>query len=219
MQAQEAVFAVRFRSLCRLSGGPRRADDSALTDMDPDLAKEYGGKLTEQFNKEFKDLPVKNRCPMPIRRSGSSTPTRTRASCLSRSRDFTKRTRGPRTPKRTTGSGCATSSCTSSFKPLADGKPADAKRLRIMKFKDSEGNEHETLCLECSVKHVEDDWQLMIFSGDKEPLAKSSFEEATDAPKADLALTIKNAKDDKSTLTINLFGKYCVGIPVSHKAK
>ena len=48
---------------------------------------------------------------------------------------------------------------------------------------------------------------------DNEPLVKSSFEEATDAPKADLALTIKDAKDNKATLVINLFGKYCVTHP------
>jgi hypothetical protein len=208
------VFAVCVACL----GSRAWADDSTLTEMDPDVAKEYGGKLTEQFNKEFKNLPVKI-TPDADKAVGLVNADTNEGILLVPLKGFHEENEGPKDAEKDNGIGLCYVFMSPSFKPLVDGKPADAKRLRIMKFKDSEGNEHETLCLECSVKHVEDDWQLMIFSGDKEPLAKSSFEEATDAPKADLALTMKNIKDGKSTLTINLFGKYCVGIPISHKSK
>ena len=196
-----------------------RADETPLTEMDPDTAKEYGGKLTEQFNKEFKHLQVKID-PDADKAVGISNADTHEGILLVPLKGFHEESEGPKDAEKDNGIGLCYVFMSPSFKPLADGKPAEGKRLRTMKFKDSEGNEHETVCLLCSVKHVEgDDWQLMVFSGDNEPLSKSSFEEATDAPKADLALTIKNAKEDKSTLTINLFGKYCVGIPITHKSK
>jgi|HubBroStandDraft_6_1064221.scaffolds.fasta_scaffold29205_5 hypothetical protein len=208
-------------AICVLCLGAKvRADESPLTDMDPDVAKEYGGKLAEQFNKEFKNLPVKI-APDADKAVGLVNADTNEGILLIPLKGFHEESEGPKDAEKDNGIGLCYVFMSPSFKPLADGKPADAKRLRIMKFKDSEGNEHDTLCLMCSVKHVEgDDWQLMVFSGDNNPLSKSSFEEATDAPKADLALTMKDAKEDKATLTINLFGKYCVGIPISHnKAK
>ena len=144
-----------------------------------------------------------------------SIPTRTRGSCSFRLKGFQEDNEVRKDAEKDRGIGLCYVFMSPSFKPMADGKPANAKQLRIMKFKDSEGNEHDTLCLIGAVKHVEgDDWQLMVYSGDKEPLSKNTFEEATDAPKADLALTIKDAKDDKLSLVVNLFGKYCVRIPL-----
>lgn len=200
-------------------GAKVRADESPLSEMDPDIAKEYGGKLAEQFNKEYKNLPVKI-VPDADKAVGLVNADTNEGILLVPLKGFHEENEGPKDAEKDHGIGLCYVFMSPSFKPLVDGKPADAKRLQIMKFKDSEGNEHDTLCLECSVKHVEgDDWQLMVFSGDNVPLSKASFEEATDAPKADLALTMKDAKQEKSTLTINLFGKYCVGIPISHKAK
>jgi hypothetical protein len=195
-----------------------RADESPLSEMDPDVAKEYGGKIAEQFNKEYKNLPVRI-VPDADKAVGLVNADTHEGILLVPLKGFREESEGPKETEKDRGIGLCYIFMSPSFKPLADGKPADAKRLRMMKFKDSEGNEHDTLCLVCSVKHVEDDYLLMVYSGDNEPLSKSSFEEATDAPKADLALTMKDAKDDKATLTINLFGKYCVGIPISHKSK
>jgi hypothetical protein len=200
-------------------GAKARADESPLSEMDPDVAKEYGAKIAEQFNKENKGLPVKI-VPDADKAVGLVNADTNEGILLVPLKGFREETEGPKDAEKDRGIGLCYIFMSPSYKPLADGKPPDAKRLRIMKFKDSEGNEHDTLCLMCSVKHVEgDDWQLMVYSGDNEPLVKSSFEEATDAPKADLALTIKDAKDNKATLVINLFGKYCVTIPISHKTK
>ena len=214
------LFPLSLFAMCVFCLGTRvLADATPLTEMEPDVAKEYGGKLAEQFNKEFKNLPVKI-VPDADKAVGLVNADTNEGILLIPLKGFHEESEGPKDAEKDNGIGLCYVFMSPSFKPLADGKPADAKRLRIMKFKDSEGNEHDTLCLICSVKHVEgDDWQLMVFSGDNNPLSKSSFEEATDAPKADLALTMKDAKEDKATLTINLFGKYCVGIPISHKAK
>jgi len=214
------LFPLLVFSVCIVwLGAKARADESPLSEMDPDVAKEYGAKIAEQFNKENKDLPVKI-VPDADKAVGLVNADTNEGLLLVPLKGFHEETEGPKDAEKDRGIGLCYIFMSPSYKPLVDGKPADAKRLRIMKFKDSEGNEHDTLCLECSVKHVEgDDWQLMVYSGDKEPLAKSSFEEATDAPKADLALTIKDAKDNKATLVINLFGKYCVSIPISHKTK
>ena len=46
----------------------------------------------------------------------------------------------------------------------------------------------------------------MVYSAATEPLLETSFEEATDAPKAELALTIKDPKENKSTLVITCSG-------------
>jgi hypothetical protein len=200
-------------------GAKVRADESPLTEMDPDVAKEYGGKLAEQFNKEMKDLPVKI-APDADKAVGLVNADTNEGILLIPLKGFQEDNEVRKDAEKDRGIGLCYVFMSPSFKPMADGKPASAKQLRTMKFKDSEGNEHDTLCLIGAVKHVEgDDWQLMVYSGDKEPLSKNSFEEATDAPKADLALTIKDFKDDKLSLVVNLFGKYSVSIPLSHKAK
>ncbi len=200
-------------------GAKVQADESPLSEMDPDVAKEYGGKLAEQFNKEMKDLPVKI-APDADKAVGLVNSDTNEGILLIPLKGFQEDNEVRKDAEKDRGIGLCYVFMSPSFKPMADGKPANAKQLRIMKFKDSEGNEHDTLCLIGAVKHVEgDDWQLMVYSGDKEPLSKNSFEEATDAPKADLALTIKDAKEDKLSLVVNLFGKYSVSIPLSHKAK
>jgi len=195
-----------------------RADESPLTELDPDVAKEYAGKIVEQFQKENKDLPI-HIIPDAEKAVGLVNADTHEGILLVPLKGFREDNDAPGAEK-DRGIGLCYIFMSPNFRPLADGKPADSKRLRTMKFKDGEGKEHETLCLMCAVKHIEgDEWQLQVYSGDKEPIAKSTFEEATDAPKADLALTIKDAKDNKAQLVINLFGKYCVMIPISHKTK
>jgi hypothetical protein len=196
-----------------------RAEDSPLTEMDPDIAKEYGGKLTELFTKTQKDLPVKIDAD-PEKAVGLMNPNAEggQGIILVPLKGF-REDREAKDSEKDRGVGLCYVFMSSNFNPLADGKPATDQQLRKMKFKTDDG-EKDVTCLICSVKHAEgDDWQLHVFSAGKEPLSKSSFEEATDAPKADLALTIKDVKDNKATLVINLFGKYCVTIPISHNVK
>src|SRR5579872_1657298 len=56
---KKRLFPLFVSAVCVICLGGRAWADDALTEMDPDTAKEFGGKLTEQFNKEFKNLPVK----------------------------------------------------------------------------------------------------------------------------------------------------------------
>ena len=107
-----------------------------------------------------------------------------------------------------------------SFNPLIDGKPIDVKKLRTVKFSDPDGNERSATCLLCSIKHVDgDDWQLFLYGNEKEPVLKSPFGEATDAPKADLALTVQDPTKDQAQLVLNLFGKYSASVPIGLKHK
>jgi hypothetical protein len=198
-------------------GGKCRAEDSPLTEMDPDIAKEFGGKLTELLNKTQKDLPVKIDAD-PEKSVGLLDPNAQRGIILVPLKGF-REDREAKDSEKDRGVGLCYIFLSPEFNPLADGKPATDKQLRKIKFKTDE-EEKEVTCLICSVKHTEgDDWQLHVFSAGNDPLSKSSFEEATDAPKAELALTIKDVKDNKATLVINMFGKYCVTIPISHKVK
>jgi hypothetical protein len=198
-------------------GNNCRAEDSPLTEMDPDIAKEYGGKLVELFTKTQKDLPVKIDAD-PEKAVGLLNPNSNQGIILVPLKGF-REDRETKDSEKDRGVGLCYIFMSPNFNPLVDGKPATEKQIRKIKLK-TEEEERDVTCLICSVKHAEgDDWQLQVFSEGKEPLSKSSFEEATDAPKADLALTLKDVKDNKATLVINMFGKYCVTVPISHNIK
>jgi hypothetical protein len=217
MLARRLVPIFLFTACFLWVGKNSRAEDSPLTEMDPEIAKEYGGKLTELFTKTYKDLPVKIE-PDVEKAVGLLNPNSQQGIILVPLKGF-REDREAKDSEKDRGVGLCYIFMSSEFDPLADGKPATDKQLRKVKIK-TEEEEREVTCLVCSVKHAEgDDWQLHVFGADKEPLSKSSFEEATDAPKADLALTIKDVKDNKATLVINMFSKYCVTIPISHKVK
>ena len=217
MFARKLVPAFLFAACFVAIGNHSRAEDSPLTEMDPDIAKEYGGKLVELFTKTQKDLPVKIEADAE-KAVGLLNPNSHQGIILVPLKGF-REDREAKDSEKDRGVGLCYIFMSGDFNPLVDGKPATDKQLRKIKIK-AEEEEREVTCLVCSVKHGEgDDWQLHVFSAGKEPLSKSSFEEATDAPKADLALTIKDVKDNKATLVINMFGKYCVTIPISHNVK
>jgi hypothetical protein len=217
MVARKLVPIFLFAACVLWVGNKCRAEDSPLQEMDPDIAKEYGGKLTELLTKTQKDLPVAIDAD-PEKAVGLLNPDSQQGIILVPLKGF-REDREAKDSEKDRGVGLCYIFVSSEFNPLADGKPATDKQLRKIKLKTEEA-EKEVTCLICSVKHVEgDDWQLHVFSAGKEPLSKSSFEEATDAPKADLALTIKDVKDNKATLVINMFSKYCVTIPISHNVK
>jgi hypothetical protein len=217
MVARKLVPIFLFAACFLWVGNKSRAEDSPLQEMDPDIAKEYGGKLTELFTKTQKDLPVKIDADAD-KAVGLLNPDSHQGIILVPLKGF-REDREAKDSEKDRGVGLCYIFMSADFNPLVDGKPATDKQLRKIKLK-TEEEEREVTCLLCSVKHAEgDDWQLHVFSAGKEPLSKSSFEEATDAPKADLALTVKDVKDKKATLVINMFGKYCVTIPISHDVK
>jgi hypothetical protein len=107
------------------------------------------------------------------------------------------------------------SSC---FAPLIDGAPADVKKLRSVKFLGPDGNDSEAICLLLSVKHVEgDDWRLLCFGKEKDPVIKAQFGEATDSADNALSMKVKGAKDQKADLAFTLFSKYAASFPIKHK--
>lgn len=218
MVAKKLLVLVVVSACVAWLGAKAWADESSLSEMDPEMAKEFGGKITELFTKAHKDLPVKINADAEKAVGLVDTDTN-EGIILVPLKGFREESEAQGAEKNN-GIGLCYVFMTPTLAPLTDGKPTEAKNLHTVKVKDSDGNEHEAVCLMCAVKHVEgDDWQLQVYSAAKEPLAKASFEEATDAPQKELALTIKDVKDKQATLVINLFGKYCVNIPISHKQK
>jgi hypothetical protein len=213
-------FPVLLLTACALWFGTKAwADDSGLSEMEPDVAKEYGGRLIELFKKSTKTLPVQVDAD-PDKAVGLTNTETHDGVILVPLKGFEER-EPTDAEKEKASVGFCYLFVSPSLNPLVDGKPVDSKKVRTVKIKDDDGNEHEATCLMCSVQRVEggDDWQLCVYGAGKEPLVKSSFDESTDAPKKDLALTIKDAEANKATLVVNFFGKYCTTIPISLKRK
>jgi hypothetical protein len=216
MVARKLIPVVLFAACFLWVGRNSRAEDSPLTEMDPDIARGYGAKLVELFSKTQKNLPVKIDAD-PNKAVGLLNPNSHQGIILVPLKGF-REDRDAKVSEKDHGVGFCYVFVSTEFNPLVDGKPATDKQLRKIKIK-TEEEEREAICLICSVKREGDDYQLQVYSAGKEPLSKSSFEEANDAPQAALALTIKEVKDYKATLVINMFGKYCATIPISHNIK
>jgi hypothetical protein len=191
---------------------------SPLEEMDADTAKEYGGMISALFAKQLKDPQVK--IDADVDKSVGLVNLSNREGIIAIPVKNFKEDRENKAVETDTGMGICYLFLSQTFNPLIDGKPIDAKKLRTVKFTDADGNERAATCLLCSVKHVDgDDWQLYLFGSEKEPVIKSPFGEAGDAPKADLALTIQDPTADKGQLVFNLFGKYSAAVTVGLKHK
>ncbi len=102
-------------------GAKARADESPLSEMDPDVAKEYGGKIAEQFNKENKDLPVKI-VPDADKAVGLVNADTNEGILLVPLKGFREETEGPKDAEKDRGIGLCYIFMSPSYKPLADGK-------------------------------------------------------------------------------------------------
>lgn len=200
----------------------KKADNaSPLEEMDADTAKEYGGMINALFTKQLKDAKdVQVKFDVDVDKAVGLVNMSTREGIIAIPVKNFKEDRENKAVETDNGLGFCYVFMSQTYNPLVDGKPVDVKKLRTVKFSDGEGNERAATCLLCSVKHVEgDDWQLFVYGTDKEPLIKSPFGEASDAPKADLALAIQDPTKDKGQLVFNLFGKYAAAITVGLKHK
>ena len=197
----------------------KKADKAnPLEDMDADTAKEYGGMIAGLFAKQLKDPQVK--IDVDVDKSVGLVNLNTREGIIAIPVKNFKEDRENKACETDTGLGFCYLFMSQSYNPLLDGKAIDAKKLRTVKFTDADGNERAAICLLCSIKHVEgDDWQLYLYGSDKQPVLKSPFGEASDAPKADLALTLQDPSKDQAQLVVNLFGKYSAAVPISLKHK
>jgi hypothetical protein len=197
----------------------KKAENSSpLEEMDADTAKEYGGMIAQLFAKSLKNPQVK--IEGDVDKATGLVNVTTREGIIAIPIKNFKEDRENKAVETDTGLGFCYLFMSQTYNPLIDGKPIDVKKLRTVKFSDPDGNERMATCLLCSIKHVDgDDWQLYIYGNDKEPLLKSPFGEAGDAPKADLALTIQDPTKDQAQLVLNLFGKYSASIPVGLKHK
>ena len=191
---------------------------SPLEEMDADTAKEYGGMIAGLFAKQLKDPQVK--IDVDVDKSVGLVNLNTREGIIAIPVKNFKEDRENKAVESDTGMGLCYLFMSQTYNPLVDGKPVDPKKLRTVKFTDADGNGRSATCLLCTVKHVEgDDWQLYVYGSEKQPVVKSPFGEASDAPKADLALTLQDPAADKGQLVFNLFGKYSAAITVGLKAK
>jgi hypothetical protein len=197
----------------------KKAEESKpLEEMDADTAKEYGGMIAQLFAKSLKNPQVK--IEGDVDKATGLVNLTTREGIIAIPVKNFKEDRENKAVETDTGMGFCYLFMSQSFNPLIDGKPIDVKKLRTVKFSDPDGNERSATCLLCSIKHVDgDDWQLFLYGNEKEPVLKSPFGEATDAPKADLALTVQDPTKDQAQLVLNLFGKYSASVPIGLKHK
>jgi hypothetical protein len=193
---------------------------SPLEEMDADTAKEYGGMIAGLFSKQLKAADAQVKIDADVDKSVGLVNMSTREGIIAIPVKNFKEDRENKAVETDSGLGICYLFMSQTYNPLVDGKPVDVKKLRTVKFSDGEGNERAATCLLCSVKHVEgDDWQLYVYGADKQPLIKSPFGEAGDAPKADLGLAIQDPTPEKGQLVFNLFGKYSASITVGLKHK
>ncbi len=116
------------------------------------------------------------------------------------------------------GAGLCYLFCSQCFNPMVGDKPAEADKLRKLKFTDGEGNDREATCLLVTAKHVAgDEWKLLVFGSDKKPLIESDWSESGESKEGDLAMHVKDAKDNKAKLVFTLYNKYSSSIPIAHK--
>jgi len=215
------VFAVFVLAISVLSFAAKAqaADTSPLSDMDPDIAKRFGELIHQQFAKENKDLQIKFE-PNFEKATGLFNAETNEGIIAIPAKNF-KEDRENKEVEKDPGVGMCFLCMSQTYNPLADGKPIDGKKLRKIKFDDSQGGAaREATCLLCSIRHVEgDQWELYVFGSGKEPLIKSPWGEASNPPKekSDLALQIEDPKKDSATLVFNIFGKYAASIPIAHK--
>jgi hypothetical protein len=188
-----------------------KKSDSPLEEMDPDTAKQYGGMIAQLFAKELKNPQVK--IEGDLEKATGLVNLNSREGIIAVPVKNFKEDRENKAVETETGLGVCYLFMSQTYNPLVDGKPVDPKKLRTVKFSAADGNERAATCLLCSIK------QLYVYGTEKEPLIKSQFGEAGDAPKADLALTLQDPTADKGQLVLNLFGKYSASITVGLKAK
>jgi len=212
------VFCVFVLALGVLSFAAKaQAADSPLGEMDTEVAKRFGQLIHEQFLKEHKDLQVKIE-PNYEKAVGLFNAETNEGIIAVPVKNF-KEDQQNKALEKDPGVALCFVCMSQTYNPLIDGKPADAKKLRKIKFDDGQGgSDREATCLLCSIRHVEgDDWELYVYGKDKDPIIKSNWGEANNAPKGDLALAIEDPKKDSATLVFNIFGKYAASIPIAHK--
>jgi hypothetical protein len=212
------VFCLFIIAVSALSFAARaQAADSPLSEMDPEIAKRFGELIHQQFAKENKDLQFKFE-PNYEKAAGLFN-GETNEGIIAIPAKTLKEDRENNDLEKDPGVGICFLCMSQTYNPLIDGKPCDAKKLRKIKFDDGQGgNPREATCLLCSIRHLEgDDWELYVYGSDKDPIIKSNWGEASNAPKGDLALTLEDPKKDSATLVFNIFGKYSASIPIAHK--
>lgn len=205
-------------SVLALSCGARvRAADNPLQELDPEIAQRFGKGIAEKFTKEHKNLQLKIDADVE-KAVGLFNPDSNEGIIAIPVKNW-KEDRDNKETEKDLGAPMCYLFMSQTYNPLVDGKPIDGKKLRKIKF-GNEGEEREVTCLLCSVKHVDvDDWELLVFGADKEPLVKAQWGEAPDAPKGGIALTVADPKNDKANLVFNIFGKYSASLQIGTKQK
>ncbi|MGE3317250.1 MAG: hypothetical protein AB7O26_19200 [Planctomycetaceae bacterium] len=191
---------------------PSYADE--LEKIDAEVTQRVGQGLVELFNKETKDPQVKfegnpeKAVGLHLEREGIiMVPIKTlKEGELDPAIDSEN------------GAGLCYIFMSKEFNPLVDGKPADPKKLRTVKFDDHEGNSREATALLVTARRIDgEDYRLYVFGADKKPLVESRWGESTANTEGDLAMTVTEAKDKKANLVLTLYNKYSASFEIAHK--
>jgi hypothetical protein len=216
MLLKPLVWVCAF-SVCTLWLGAGVRADSPLTEMDQEIAQRYGKGIADLFAKPYKDPQVKIDAD-PEKAVGLYNPD-TNEGIIAIPVKGWKEDPGSKEAEQGNGRPMCYLLMSSTYNPFIDGKPIDAKKLRSVKLKRN-GEERDVTCFVCSLKHNGgNEWLLQLYGADKEPVIKAPFKADSDAPKQDLALTLKDGKDDKASLVFSTFGKYASSITIGTKGK
>jgi hypothetical protein len=210
------VFSVFVLAISMLSFAAKaQAADTPLTELDPEIAKRFGEMIHTQFAKENKDAKPKFEVNFE-KASGLFNAESNEGIIVVPAKNF-KEDRENKEVEKDPGVGVCFLCMSQTYNPLIDGKPVDGKKAFQIKFDDGQGGaERVATCLLCTIRHLEgDDWELYVWGKDKDPIIKTNWGEASNAPKPDLALTIEDPKKDSATLVFNIVGKYSASIPIA----
>lgn len=97
-----------------------------------------------------------------------------------------------------------------------DGKPADASKVSTVKLNVGDGVDREIAVFRLTLKKESDkEYKLLVFGKDKKPIASCVFRDDKKTSELPVMIEVKDVKDDKGTLIVNLHGKYSADLKIA----
>lgn len=105
----------------------------------------------------------------------------------------------------------------SNFTPVVDGKSLDDKKLRGIEFVDPRGEKRSLRCLLLAVRQAsEEDWRLLVYGTEKEPLIDVPFDDAPAKQKGPVAIRVEDISGHRGTLVVNVLEEYEAGLQLEY---
>lgn len=115
------------------------------------------------------------------------------------------------------GAGLAYLLLSSRFTPVIDGKTVEAKKLRTIEVDSPRGGKQSLRCLLLAVRQVSDeDWRLLVYGAEKEPLIDVLIDEAPAKQKGPVAIRVEDVSGRRGTLVVNVLEEYEAGFQLEY---